>query len=594
MNEKKTSFFTILKTLLALRFSVLKIRAVCEVLISVAQGLVFGFGVTSMQWLFDAVGDALKNPGAGYGGIIRGFAMMGGVMLAEALLSATDRYFGFTNQLVFDAHIIDRMNRKAKNIEPLVYEDTEQLDDIEKARQAIGRSLHGFTHGFVTLFTFYLPFFGYLTWYLYGQRPMLLLIFVFAFVPIVVEQIIRTKVLSDMANTAAPIRRTFEHYENALCGRDFAKETRQLGAFGFFFRRYRDTLTLLNRVTWKAQRRAKLINLGFRLTVMVGYIGIVVLLVYSLKDGFITVGVFAAVFAAIERIYDEMYGLVQWGYFSYVAENTVFMRSLTNFLRLPERKGAMPPQTGKHAITLTGASFRYPGREEYAVRDVTLSVKEGEVIALVGENGAGKSTLVRLMTGLYTPTEGMASINGADTKHTSLEALSAGVSAVFQRFQRYKLTARENVTISEIKKPCADAALTAYATETGVALDSESFPLGLDTMLSREFDGTDISGGQWQRVAIARGLYRAHDCIVLDEPTAAIDPIEESYIYKRFMALSKGKTAVLVTHRLGSAKIADRILVMENGRIAEEGTHDELLAKKGIYDAMFKAQAQWY
>ena len=592
--EKAPTFFRMLTELLSLRFSVLKWRAVCEILLDISIGLLFGFGVTTMQWLFDAVGAVVQNPALGYGGIIRAFAMVGGVVITEKLLNNVMGYLFNTNMRIFDAHILDRMNRKAQNIEPIAYEDTKRLEDIEKAKQAIGWPLMSFTSGFIGLFTFHLPFFIYLSWYLCSYRPLLMLIFVLAFVPITFEQIIRTKVLSELANTAAPIRRAYEHYENTLCGREFVKETRQLGAFGFFFRRYQDTLDLLNRVTWKTQRRAKGIDLAFRFVIMAGYIGIVILLVMSLKDGFLTVGVFAAVFAAIDRLYDTIYNLVQYGYFANVAENIQYIKSLFAFWNLPERKGTDLPQTGSHAIALTNVGFSYPGRDDRAVADVTLTVKPGEVVALVGENGAGKSTLVRLMTGLYTPTEGTVTINDHDTKTTPFHSLFGGVSGVFQRFLRYKLTTRENLMIGDIQKESTDTALAAHAKDAGVEIESESFPQGLDTMLSREFEGTDLSGGQWQRLAIARGLYRTHDFIVLDEPTAAIDPIEETYLYKRFMELSQGKTAILVTHRLGSAKIADRILVMENGRIAEEGKHESLLAKNGLYAAMYEAQAQWY
>lgn len=168
------------------------------------------------------------------------------------------------------------------------------------------------------------------------------------------------------------------------------------------------------------------------------------------------------------------------------------------------------------------------------------------------------------------------------------------MSGVFQKFQKYQMTLRENVMISNLDTEREDGTLLETLKKADVNIESQSYPDGLETMLSREFDGVDLSGGQWQRVSIARGINRDSKVIVLDEPTAAIDPIEETKIYKKFKEISDERTTVLVTHRLGSARIADRIVVMENGRVAEIGTHDELMNKQGTYYVLFMSQAQWY
>ena len=168
------------------------------------------------------------------------------------------------------------------------------------------------------------------------------------------------------------------------------------------------------------------------------------------------------------------------------------------------------------------------------------------------------------------------------------------MSGVFQKFQKYQMTLRENVMISNLDTEREDGTLLETLKKADVDIESQSYPHGLETMLSREFDGVDLSGGQWQRVSIARGINRDSKVIVLDEPTAAIDPIEETKIYKKFKEISDERTTVLVTHRLGSARIADRIVVMENGRVAEIGTHNELIHKKGTYYVLFMSQAQWY
>ena len=198
---------------------------------------------------------------------------------------------------------------------------------------------------------------------------------------------------------------------------------------------------------------------------------------------------------------------------------------------------------------------------------------------------------MRLITGIYQPTGGSVTIDGIpakDVKPSSLYGLMSGV------FQKYQMTLRENVMISNRDTEREDGTLLETLRKADVDIESRSYPDGLETMLSREFDGVDLSGGQWQRVSIARGINRDSKVIVLDEPTAAIDPIEETKIYKKFKEISDERTTVLVTHRLGSARIADRIVVMENGRVAEIGTHDELMNKQGTYYVLFMSQAQWY
>ena len=167
-------------------------------------------------------------------------------------------------------------------------------------------------------------------------------------------------------------------------------------------------------------------------------------------------------------------------------------------------------------------------------------------------------------------------------------------SAVFQKYQRYQMSLRDDIGISQINKLTDEKSLDKVCVQAGINIADSSFPLGYETMLSREFNGVDLSGGQWQRVAIARGYFRTHQVIVLDEPTAAIDPIEETKIYNRFAEVSKGKTAIIVTHRLGSVKLAGKILVMKKGKLIEQGTHDELIAIGGEYSRLYKSQEQWY
>jgi ATP-binding cassette subfamily B protein len=259
-----------------------------------------------------------------------------------------------------------------------------------------------------------------------------------------------------------------------------------------------------------------------------------------------------------------------------------------------------------------------------AVNKVDFTLNYGEILALMGENGSGKTTLVKLLMGLYPAESGQVLVGGCDPAATKESDLFSQTSAVFQGYVQYIFTLAENVFISDygaggamtqetksqydengkarqiVDGKYKNAEEVARNVEAKLAAagvdytDTATFPKGINTVLGRDFGGVDISGGQWQRVAMARGMYRKHQFIVLDEPTAAIDPLEETRVYKQFAEFSGDKTAVLVTHRLGSARLADRILVMDGGKIVESGTHDDLYAAGGKYAEMWDAQAERY
>jgi len=269
------------------------------------------------------------------------------------------------------------------------------------------------------------------------------------------------------------------------------------------------------------------------------------------------------------------------------------VKSYVQFMQLDEQPGQAIEIDYSRGINLDNVSFSYPLSERDALSSISLVINPGETIAFVGKNGAGKTTLVRLLMGSLPPSEGQIRVGDTSITDVARKELYQKTSAVFQKFQKYKMSLHDNITISDLESDFDSKLLDQALAEADIALD-DTFKDGLETMLSREFDGTDLSGGGWQRVSLARGLYRSSELIILDEPTSAIDPIEETKLYKKFAEISQGKIAVIVTHRLGSAKIADRILLMDSGRICELGTHDELMELDGKYAHMYREQAGWY
>ncbi|MEG4121222.1 ABC transporter ATP-binding protein [Microcoleus sp. N9_B4] len=251
----------------------------------------------------------------------------------------------------------------------------------------------------------------------------------------------------------------------------------------------------------------------------------------------------------------------------------------------------------KIGIEIKHLSFCYPGSNKSTVEDINLTINPGEMLVLVGENGAGKTTLGKLLGRLYDPTSGTIAWNGKDLRSYSLAYVRSRIAVVMQDYARFPSTVRENVGFGDLLSLSDDSAINEAISEAGIAAKVNSLEQGLETPLGKQLeDGIDLSGGQWQRIAIARALMRLStaEVLIFDEPTAALDPKTEHEIYSIFRQIAAGKTTIVISHRLGLAKIADRIAVMENGKIAEIGTHDELIASNGIYCSMFTRQASSY
>ena len=521
------------------------------------------------------------------------------------------------------------LNEKAARIDPLVYEDNRFLDQINKAYAGL-QSVGDVVVSMLMILLNQSVYFISMAIYLFTIKPMLLIMFCVSFLPSIVGTVVRKRLYAKLENKAAPYRRRYEYFEKCISSREYVKETRLWRSEGFFKKMFGKNLRECTRLNWQTSKRVRCVELGLRSLTLTGYVGTIIMLFYYLSKGEIGVGAFAAVFTSLDTLFSRMNELFD-GQIGSIGRAFGPAQNFFAFLDLPERQGLYEGTLKREVMELKGVSFTYPGSDRPALEDINLTVQKGETLAIVGVNGSGKSTLTRLLTGLYLPTSGEILIDGRNMEEISPKALYRGVSAVFQRYQSYKMTVAENVGISEMEKEVSEENDLAESKEgidragskegigrTGSkkgigraesmlestvrdALEKADFPMdseklteGLETMLGKDFGGIDLSGGQWQRLAIARGLYRDHDMIILDEPTAAIDPLEEADIYRKFAEISADKTAFIVTHRLGSAQIADRIIVMDAGHIVDMGTHEELMQREGRYREMYHAQAKWY
>ena len=562
-----------------------------NVIISLMHGLFWGVQTMFMQKFFDKA-TQLTTGQTLFSGVILSLIALGAVNVICQLLNAIGNFMPTLMVDQCQGKLSYQIHEKIARLSPIVFEDTDRLDDINKAEKGKSNSVW-FSLTFMSIITFYVPYFLFMGWYLFTLKPILAWSIVMVFIPTALTQFIRTKVFSKLEDISAPVRREYDYYENCLVGREYFKETRLLGGFHFFKKLYLDTLILLNKLSLKANVKTNLVELAMKLVTVGGYIGILYMLFTALMQKEISVGAFAAVFSSIGMLYAIMEEVV-CRHLGSVAQNLGTIQNYINFLDLDERTGEDIDVPTDCDITLDNVTFTYPKADHNAVLNANLTIKSGETIAIVGENGSGKSTLIRLLTGLYKPTSGEVKYGMIGTDQFSLGSLLANTSAVFQKYCRYQMLLSDNISISETRKATTHEELDKISQMAGFSKEDSCFTEGYDTMLSREFDGIDLSGGEWQRVAIARAFYRTHNLIILDEPTAAIDPFEETKIYNRFADMSKDKTAIIVTHRLGSVKLADRIVVMKDGEIAEIGTHNELIEKGGEYTQMYTAQQQWY
>jgi ATP-binding cassette subfamily B protein len=337
-----------------------------------------------------------------------------------------------------------------------------------------------------------------------------------------------------------------------------------------------------------------------------GYYIAYVIIILRAVHGLITPGTLIFLSASFARGRDTIQGILLSA--SSVYEQALYLRDLFVFLdmrpTITSHPDARPvPIPIRQGFVFENVGFRYPDSDRWAIRDVSLTLKPGERVALVGENGAGKTTITKLIARLYEPTEGRITLDGKDLREYDLASLRHAIGVIFQDFVRYDMRFDENIGVGEIESVRADlerdngvpASIDVAARNSLAASLLPRFPLGYKQMLGRRFDeGMDLSGGEWQKVALARAYLRDAQVLILDEPTAALDARAEYEVFLRFSELVAGRMAILISHRFSTVRMADRIIVLRGGRVEESGTHEELLALGGLYEELFRMQAAGY
>jgi ATP-binding cassette subfamily B protein len=550
--------------------------------------------------IVDSVVDSIGRhvaPRAGLMDALPYLALEFALLLASAVVAQLRRLAEHVLDARLSHHINSALVRKALALDLQHFEDPDFYDKLQNARrQADFRALGIINGGFlvvqniITLLSF--------AAILLAFNPLIALILFGATIPSFMAQGKYSSLYFRLLTRRAPEARRMNYLERVLTVDTAVKEIKLFGLGEPLLQRYNDLFWKFFAEDEHLARRRSLVGLFWGLVSSASYYAVYAWIIYEAAGALITLGSMTLYLTLFRQSQGTFQGL--FNNINQLYENGLFMDNVFGFLELTpqmsqaQRPAPMPPQIA-HGIEFRRVWFRYPDREEWALRDVSLTIRPGEKLALVGPNGAGKTTLIKLLTRLYDPTEGQILLDGVDLRQYDLNELRRRIGVIFQDFVKYQLTARENIGFGQIER-LNDAGQVRFAAERGGADEVVAeLPEGMETMLGRWFaKGHELSGGQWQKMALSRAFMRDGEVLVLDEPTASLDAEREYEIFQRFRELANGKIAVLISHRFSTVRMADRIAVIENGQISELGSHAELVAQGGTYARLFELQAEGY
>lgn len=547
--------------------------------LTLLQGITNALPIIALQIFFDQVVALTEGTGKWWVLVLSlaGFVLIqciGHVM--KALTNYSYEYY----DMLAAKFMTDKLNRKVSRWQAWKFEDKQNLEHITKAYQGTG-GMRRVVDTILMIGLYYVPEILVVVFYLYQANPFLPLAILVIVVTVVAAERVQERFYVDLEEQTAPLGRKAAAYAGYITNLQHYKETKLLHMQDNFARRTEDAIQARNAKRWECFCKSLKYQLLEKGIVFLGHIAIIAVLFLCVFRASITVGTFAALLTSLSGLFDMVESLV--GEISGGITQT--LSKVKNYFRVQDstplpRGEAMAEHFQR--ICLKNVSFSYPNADRPALQDVSLEIRKGEHIAIVGENGSGKTTLIKVLSGLYPPQRGTVLYNNRPYDQFREEELHRGMSAVFQNYGRYKLSVAENVKISD----------TTSNEDIGPCLKEADFHLLEENqILAREFGGVDLSTGQWQRLAIARGFYRKSDLIFLDEPTASIDSLEEGRLFACFHRLTAGKSSIVVTHRLGSIRYADRIWVMKDGRLVGDGTHKNLLDTCEEYQRIWKAQA---
>lgn len=516
-----------------------------------------------------------------------------------AAATLLNRVVDFCDTLLADKfarHISIRIMEHASRLDLFCYEDPSFQDKLERARvQATDRlgmirQMGQLVQQVITTATLAASILFF--------SPWLLVLLIACVVPAFLGESHFAFLGYALAFRLTPVKRQIDYLRFLGASKDSAKELKLFGLNKYLTERFTELSDDVYLENVALARRRLWATAALSLVTTLGYYSAYVYVIYETVSGRMTVGTLTFLAGAIAGASSNLQMI--FSTFSSIADQSLFLTDLLEFFALRPLVTSKPnalraPRPIRAGIEFRNVSFSYPGTSRHVLHDLHLRINPGERIALIGENGEGKTTIVKLVTRLYDPTVGTVLLDGVDLKEYDLEDYSSQIAVIFQDFMRYDMTVWENIAMGQISERKNMSRIELAAKKSLADSVVGKLPGGYDQMLGRRFEsGVDLSGGEWQRVALARAYLRDAQLLVLDEPTAALDARSEHQVFERFAELTQGKMALLISHRFSTVKMADRIVVLEKGQIAEEGRHEQLMARGGRYAEMFEMQASSY
>jgi len=515
------------------------------------------------------------------------------------LISALSRGIDYLDSLLADKytrHVSIAVMRHASELDLIAYEDPVFYDRLERARvqatdrlgmiQSIGRLFQQL----ITAVTMSVSIIVY--------SPWLMLLLVAGVLPAFLGES-HFAFLGYAKNfRQTPIKRQLDYLRVLGGSKEAAKELKLFGLSGFLTDRFTQLSNQIYREDVSLARRRLVAGAALSIIGTLGYYSAYAWVIWRTLAGALSIGTLTFLAGAIQQaslniqqVFSTLAG---------IADQALFITDLLAFFDMQptirSKSGALSaPRPIRHGFEFRNVAFRYPGTERLVLNHLNFHLHPGERVALIGENGEGKTTIVKLLTRLYDPTDGQVLLDGVDLREYNLEDLYREIGVIFQDFMRYEMTARENIASGLIEQ-LGNLLLLKNAAHKSLADEViDRLPQGYEQMLGRRFEGgVDLSGGEWQKVALARAYLREAQLLILDEPTASLDARSEFEVFRRFAELTAGKMALFISHRFSTVRMADRIVVLANGKIAEEGTHEQLSMLGGRYAEMFELQAASY